>query len=132
MTTHSERAAGPVTPDGRPDVAGLTVGLLGGTGPQGRGLAMRLASVGHPVLLGSRDADRAAGAAKDVAVRALELARGCDVSVEGGGNADVAATADLLIVAVPFAAHAATLAPLVRPLAGKVVVDCVVPMAFDK
>jgi predicted amino acid dehydrogenase len=52
------------------DVSQLTVAVLGGTGPQGRGLAVRLAAVGQSVLLGSRDADRAAETAKTVAERA--------------------------------------------------------------
>ena len=52
--------------------------------------------------------------------------------VQGGANEDVAGAADLTIVAVPFAGHAATLSGLAAPLAGKVVVDCVVPMGFDE
>jgi len=115
------------------DVSRLTVGVLGGTGPQGRGLAVRLAAAGQRVLLGSRDADRASEVAVDVAQRAAGIAaEGVEVSVLGGANVDVAGASDLVIVAVPFDGHAATLADLVRPLAGKIVVDCVVPMAFDK
>jgi 8-hydroxy-5-deazaflavin:NADPH oxidoreductase len=52
--------------------------------------------------------------------------------VQGGSNVDVAGAADLVIVAVPYAGHAATLAELATPLAGKVVADCVVPMGFDE
>jgi 8-hydroxy-5-deazaflavin:NADPH oxidoreductase len=115
--------------DGRA-VEELVVGVLGGTGPQGRGLAVRLAAAGQRILLGSRDADRAAEVAKDVAQRAA--AGGAQVSVQGGSNIDVAGAADLVIVAVPFAGHAATLAELAAPLAGKTVVDCVVPMGFDE
>ncbi|MGY1722272.1 NADPH-dependent F420 reductase [Blastococcus sp. SYSU DS0533] len=118
--------------DSTVDVSRLTVGVLGGTGPQGRGLAVRLAAAGQRMLLGSRDAERAAEVAADVAERAAEAAPDVDVQVRGGSNVDVAAEADLVIVAVPFAGHAATLAELAAPLAGKVVVDCVVPMAFDK
>ncbi|MGY1828802.1 NADPH-dependent F420 reductase [Geodermatophilus sp. SYSU D01180] len=109
----------------------LVVGVLGGTGPQGRGLAVRLAAVGQRVLLGSRDADRAREVAAQVAERAA-AAGGGEVSVQGGSNLDVAGAADLVIVAVPYAGHAATLAELAAPLAGKVVVDCVVPMGFDE
>jgi 8-hydroxy-5-deazaflavin:NADPH oxidoreductase len=116
--------------DGRA-VEELVVGILGGTGPQGRGLGVRLAAAGQRVLLGSRDAERAAEVAEDVARRA-EPAAGAAVSVRGGSNADVAGAADLVVVAVPFAGHAATLAELAEPLAGKVVVDCVVPMGFDE
>ena len=121
---------GPVT-DGR-GVEELVVGILGGTGPQGRGLGVRLAAAGQRVLLGSRDADRAAEVAEDVARRAGPAAVGAAVPVRGGSNADVAGAADLVIVAVPFAGHAGTLAGLAAPLAGKVVVDCVVPMGFDE
>jgi len=111
----------------------LVVGVLGGTGPQGRGLAVRLAAAGQRVLLGSRDADRAVEVAGEVAGRArAAAAEGVEVSVTGGGNADVAGAADLVIVAVPYDGHAATLADLATPLAGKVVVDCVVPMGFDE
>ena len=116
--------------DGRA-VEDLVVGVLGGTGPQGRGLAVRLAAAGQRILLGSRDADRAAEVAGQVAERARTAAAG-EVSVQGGGNDDVAGAADLVIVAVPFAGHGGTLAGLATPLAGKVVVDCVVPMGFDE
>jgi 8-hydroxy-5-deazaflavin:NADPH oxidoreductase len=70
--------------------------------------------------------------ATQVAGRATAAAGGVDVWVQGGSNVDVAGAADLVIVAVPFAGHAATLAELATPLAGKVVVDCVVPMGFDE
>ncbi|SFU02668.1 hypothetical protein SAMN05660657_04853 [Geodermatophilus amargosae] len=112
-------------------VEDLVVGVLGGTGPQGRGLAVRLAAVGQRVLLGSRDADRAREVAEEVAGRAATVSGG-EVSVQGGSNLDVSGAADLVIVAVPYAGHAATLAELAAPLAGKVVVDCVVPMGFDE
>jgi 8-hydroxy-5-deazaflavin:NADPH oxidoreductase len=117
--------------DGRA-VEELVVGILGGTGPQGRGLGVRLAAAGQRVLLGSRDAGRASEVAADVALRAEPAAAGAAVSVQGGSNVDVAGLADLVIVAVPFAGHVATLAELAAPLAGKVVVDCVVPMGFDE
>lgn len=129
MTVHAQQ---PTVPAVLPEVSGLTVGVLGGTGPQGRGLALRLAAAGQCVLLGSREPDRAGEVAAEVAGRAVGMADGGQVSVTGGANDDVARSADLLIVAVPFAGHAATLAPLAARLAGKVVVDCVVPMAFDE
>jgi NADPH-dependent F420 reductase len=132
MAAHTP-AAPPRAGETTVDVSGLNVGVVGGTGPQGRGLAVRLATAGQRVLLGSRDADRAAEVAKEVAERAAGVAAdGVEVSVRGGSNVDVAGAADLVIVAVPYDGHAATLAGLATPLAGKVVVDCVVPMAFDK
>jgi NADPH-dependent F420 reductase len=118
--------------DGRA-VEELVVGVLGGTGPQGRGLAVRLAAAGQRVLLGSRGADRAVEVAAEVAAKARAAAAGlAEVSVQGGSNIDVAGAADLVIIAVPYAGHAATLADLATPLAGKIVIDCVVPMGFDE
>ncbi|MEV4414154.1 NADPH-dependent F420 reductase [Catellatospora sp. NPDC049609] len=108
-----------------PDVSGLTVGILGGTGDQGRGLAYRLALAGQQVLIGSRSAERAQAAAQ-------ELTELSGASVGGGENADVAARSDVLIVAVPYAGHADTLAGLADALVGKIVVDCVNPLGFDK
>ncbi|MEE6262187.1 NADPH-dependent F420 reductase [Plantactinospora sonchi] len=112
-----------------PDVSGLTVGIIGGTGDQGRGLAYRLARAGQTVLLGSRSAERA--------VHAAEELRGMpglptDVSVSGADNVEVATRSDVVVVAVPWAGHRDTLAELREPLAGKVVVDCVNPLGFDK
>jgi 8-hydroxy-5-deazaflavin:NADPH oxidoreductase len=120
------------TPRSPVDVTRLTVGVLGGTGPQGRGLAVRLAATGQPVVLGSRDGGRARAVAAEVAERARTVAADQQVLLDGGSNLEVAERADLVVVAVPYAGHADTLAPLADALAGKVVVDCVVPMAFDK
>ena len=114
-------------PSKLPDVSGLTVGILGGTGDQGRGLAYRLAVAGHPVVIGSRTTPRGRDAA-------AELARmpGVAVPVQGGENLEAATRADVVIAAVPWEGHAATLAALREPLAGKVVVDCVNPLGFDQ
>lgn len=99
-----------------------TVGILGGTGPQGRGLARRFAAAGYEVLLGSRDRDRARQAASElVAVGA----------VSGADNTDVARGCDLAVVTVPYAGHAELLQALAPPLAGKIVVNCVNPLGFD-
>jgi 8-hydroxy-5-deazaflavin:NADPH oxidoreductase len=109
-----------------PDVSQLSVGILGGTGDQGRGLAYRLGRAGHEVRIGSRSAARGEAAARELAA----LPR-CVGTVSGGTNA-YAAGADLVIIAVPWEGHAATVAALAQPLAGKVVVDCVNPLGFDK
>jgi 8-hydroxy-5-deazaflavin:NADPH oxidoreductase len=98
---------------------GLTIGILGGTGDQGKGLARRFALAGHTVLIGSRSAERAREAAESI-------------GVAGAENAAVAAQADIVIVAVPWEGHKATLESLREPLAGKIVVDCVNPLGFDK
>ena len=104
-----------------PDVSGLTIGVLGGTGEQGRGLARRLAMAGCDVILGSRDAGRA-----------QEAAAALPGNVRGMSNEDCSAAADVVIVAVPWEGHGALLESLRVPLAGKIVVDCVNPLGFDK
>jgi NADPH-dependent F420 reductase len=104
-----------------PDVSGLTIGVLGGTGEQGRGLARRFALAGCDVILGSRDAGRAQEAAAALPGR-----------VRGMSNEDCATAADVVIVAVPWDGHGALLEGLGSSLAGKVVVDCVNPLGFDK
>ncbi|MFD3455663.1 NADPH-dependent F420 reductase [Streptomyces sp. NPDC058691] len=104
-----------------PDVSGLVVGVLGGTGPQGRGLAYRLARAGQQVIIGSRAAERAQATAD-------ELGHG----VQGADNAETARRSDIVIVAVPWEGHAKTLESLREELDGKLVVDCVNPLGFDK
>jgi hypothetical protein len=102
------------------NVSTLSIGILGGTGDQGKGLARRFALAGHTVLIGSRSASRAE-----------EAAGSLDVAARGGENAAVAAEADIVIVAVPWDGHKATLESLRPQLAGKIVVDCVNPLGFD-
>jgi NADPH-dependent F420 reductase len=94
------------------------IGILGGTGDLGCGLALRLGTAGHEVCLGSRSAARG----QEVAAR-LGLAR-----VRGAANADAAREADVVIVATPHEGHAALVADLAPLLTGKVVVDAVVPL----
>ena len=103
----------------------LTLSFLGGTGPQGQGLARRFALAGYPVVLGSRDAGRAAESAA-----ALALSTGGQVT--GLDNAGAAAAGDVVIVAVPWDGHAELLSGLTAQLAGKIVIDCVNPLGFDK
>ncbi len=102
--------------------ARLAVGILGGTGDQGRGLGRRLAAAGNRVMIGSRDAGRAAAAA---------AALGSPPQVTGAPNEQVARDADLVIAAMPWEGHADLLKQLAGQLEGKIVVDCVNPMAFD-
>ncbi|MEC4017851.1 NADPH-dependent F420 reductase [Streptomyces sp. H27-D2] len=104
-----------------PDVSGLVVGVLGGTGDQGRGLAYRLAKSGQKVIIGSRSAERAQAAAGELGL-----------GVEGADNAECSRRSDIVIVAVPWEGHAKTLASLRDDLAGKLVIDCVNPLGFDK
>ena len=100
----------------------LVIGILGGTGDQGRGLARRLAMAGQSVIIGSRDAARASAAASDLGGGRL---------LAGAVNQEAAEHADVVIAAMPWEGHQDLLASLAGPLAGKIVVDCVNPMGFD-
>jgi 8-hydroxy-5-deazaflavin:NADPH oxidoreductase len=104
------------------NAAELVVGVLGGTGDQGRGLARRLAAAGNPVIIGSRSAERAAAAAAGL---------GGELAIRGMVNEDAARAADVAILAVPWEGHRELLASLASALAGKVVIDCVNPLGFD-
>jgi 8-hydroxy-5-deazaflavin:NADPH oxidoreductase len=110
------------SPPAGTDVAGLTVGVLGGTGDEGRGLARRFAAAGNPIIIGSRSAQRAADAAAGL---------GGGPGVRGMTNQDAARAADMVIVAVPWEGHRELLTALAEPLAGKIVIDCVNPLGFD-
>lgn len=101
------------------------VGILGGTGDQGRGLGVRWARAGVEVILGSRDSGRGVRVAADLRQSEPGL------SVRGGDNA-AAASAGIVVVAVPYAGHRALLQEVAPRLAGKVVVDCVNPLHFDR
>ena len=115
-------AAAEAPPEIAAQAARLAVGILGGTGDQGRGLARRLAMAGNRVIIGSRDAGRAAAAAASV---------GSPPQVTGAANEEAARAADLVIAAVPWEGHADLLARLAGVREGKIVVDCVNPIAFD-
>ena len=97
------------------------VGVLGGTGDQGRGLALRLAAAGLPVTVGSRARERAEASA-------AELGHG----IVGLDNAGCADASDILIAAIPYDGHRDLLESLHDRLVGKIVVDCVNPLGFDK
>ena len=103
-----------------PSVHGMLLAILGGTGEQGRGLARRFAMAGHPVIIGSRNHDRATAVAR-------EIGRG----VRGLANPDAAREASLVIAAVPYEGHRDLLSVLATELVGKIVVDCVNPLGFD-
>ena len=106
-------------------LSATTVAVLGGTGPQGRGLARRFAAAGLPVVIGSRSAERATETAQT-------LAEATGGEVTGADNAGAAAAGDVVIVAVPWDGHGDLLKGLATALADKIVVDCVNPLGFDK
>jgi 8-hydroxy-5-deazaflavin:NADPH oxidoreductase len=103
----------------------LTVSFIGGTGPQGRGLALRLAQAGYPIVVGSRDPGRA-----EAAVEALRQRGG--LSLRAAGNREAAERADVVFLTVPWAAHCPIVKELAPVLAARVLVDVVNPLAFDE
>jgi NADPH-dependent F420 reductase len=103
---------------------GRTIAVLGGTGPEGYGLALRWARAGESVVIGSRDAKRAQDAAAKI------KAAVADARVSGEDNVAACAAADLLVLTIPFEGHAALLKqikPAIRP--NSIVVDTTVPLA---
>jgi len=100
----------------------LTIAVLGGTGKEGSGLVLRWAESGYRVLIGSRDAARAAAKAEE-----LNAILGQDL-VRGMANEAAAADADLVVLSVPYAAHAEILASVRDVVQGKILVDVTVPL----
>ncbi|MEP3348614.1 MAG: NADPH-dependent F420 reductase [Marinomonas sp.] len=104
------------------------VAIIGGTGPQGKGLALRLALAGVSVVLGSRDATKAAETAKELVTLLAE--KDCQADITGLSMEDATKAADeLVILSVPYSGHDATLTALAPLLTDKVLVDIVVPLA---
>ncbi|HYL85360.1 MAG TPA: NADPH-dependent F420 reductase [Candidatus Angelobacter sp.] len=101
------------------------IGILGGTGPEGSGLAKRWAAAGEHIIIGSRDAQRAAESAK-----LLRAGLGSSASIDGVDNASVVAQCEVIVLTVPFAGQASLLKQL-RPAwkSGQVVIDTTVPLA---
>lgn len=98
------------------------IGIIGGTGDQGRGLAYRFATAGLDVIIGSRDAERA-----------REIASSFNIpNLTGATNEMVADECGIVIIAVPWAGHEAIIKSLEPRLYGKIVVDCVNPLGFDE
>lgn len=102
------------------------IAVIGGTGHEGSGLAARFAHSGFPVMIGSRDAARA----QDKAAQ-LNAHVGSD-RISGADNHGAAASADIVILAVPYAGQRATALDLRDQLAGKIVIDATVPLMPPK
>ncbi len=108
-----------------------TIAILGGTGELGTGLARRWVQAGYAVIIGSRAIARAETAAKEL--RSVMAARGVrDVVVQAMENSAAAATADLVVITVPFGHQASTLEQLRDGLAGKILIDVTVPLVPPK
>lgn len=107
------------------NVAPGVIAVLGGTGHLGSALARRWARAGHALVLGSRDAQRAADAAAGLSTE-------CGVAIRGLSNRDAAAAAEIVVVAVPYASQQAVLEDIRPVVAGKLVVDTTVPLVPPK
>lgn len=103
-----------------------TIGFIGGTGPEGVGLAIRFARAGDVVLIGSRSEERANEAVAKV------LAEVPEAQIVGVPNLQVAEDSEVIFLTVPFTAHHSTLEELEEAIGDKVLVDVVVPMEFGE
>ena len=103
----------------------MTLAIIGGTGPEGSGLALRWARAGETIIIGSRKAERATVAATKISA---EIGPGAMIT--GADNAAACASAEVVVLTVPFEAHAGTL-KLLKPSfrAGQILVDTTVPLA---
>lgn len=104
----------------------LEIGVIGGTGAQGKGLAYRFALAGHKVLIGSRSPESAQKTADEINDR-LGI-----TAAKGLGNLDAAARSEVVQVAVPWDGHEEAVTALAPGLAGKIAISCVNPLGFDK
>ena len=105
-----------------------TIAVLGGTGKEGRGLAIRWAHAGYKVIIGSRDPDRAVAAAAEL--NAL-LGTPDRPIARGLGNVDAARECDIAVLSVPYEAHAATLTSIKEAVQNKLLIDVTAPLDPD-
>ena len=103
-----------------------TIAVLGGTGKEGGGLALRWAHKGHKVIIGSRTAERA----QDAAAQRNEVLGGDRIT--GAANLDAAAQGEIIVLAVPYAAQQSTVQEVASALEGKILIDVTVPLVPPK
>lgn len=104
----------------------FTIGILGGTGQQGSALALRWAKAGHRIILGSRDAAKAAAAAQTM----KQVLANADIS--DGSNREAAEISEVVVLTVPYAVQRATVEQVRKALIGKILVDATVPLMPPK
>jgi NADPH-dependent F420 reductase len=102
------------------------IAVLGGTGAQGSGLALRLAAAGHTVTIGSRSADKASAAAAELSAK-LD-----GKSIVGDDNRQAAAAAEVVMLTVPYAVQKTTVDEVIDEIAGKILIDATVPLVPPK
>jgi NADPH-dependent F420 reductase len=103
----------------------MRIAVVGGTGKEGSGMALRWAHAGHTVFVGSRDEARAQAAA-------VELSKEAGRTIQGGSNAQAIEASEIVVLSVPYTAHASTLEGLKTALAGRVLIDITVPLQPPK
>ena len=106
----------------------MRIGLVGGTGREGRGLAVRWARAGHTVAIGSRDEVRARERARELSQELAAEGTAPAGAIVGGDNAWAIDGADAVVLSVPYAAHSETLQALAKGLSGRLVIDITVPL----
>lgn len=103
-----------------------TISILGGTGHEGSGLGLRWAKAGHSIIIGSRAKEKAEAAAAELNAKlGANGARGME-------NAAAAREGEIVVLAVPYSAHAATIESVKEAAQGKILVDVTVPLAPPK
>ena len=103
----------------------MRIGIVGGTGREGKGIGLRLARSGHEVFIGSRSSERGQE-------KAAEFSEAFSVSIQGGNNAEACEHGELIILTVPYNAHKDTLSGLKDASEGKILVDITVPIKPPK
>ncbi|MBH74294.1 MAG: NADPH-dependent F420 reductase [Dehalococcoidia bacterium] len=102
------------------------IGIIGGTGPEGQGLALRLGLAGFPIIIGSRNPEKGTAAIEKLLSIAPDLSLSCK------DNLSTAEQSDIVVISVPFEAHQPTLEAIKSHLVGKIVINVVVPLTFNK
>lgn len=110
-----------------PDELLIRIAIIGGTGKEGKGLAFRWAKAGYKIIIGSRDAQKAATTAEE-----LKTLLSADTPIEGADRFSAAQQADIVVLTVPYAAHRETLETIKDALKGKILVDVTVPLVPPK
>ena len=104
------------------------ISIIGGTGPEGKGLGLRLAMAGEKVFIGSREEPKG----QEVAQQIKEIEGVRNITVEGGSNFNAAKMGDIIIISTPYSGHKQTLMDYASLLKDKIIIDVVVPLSFSK
>ena len=105
----------------------MNIAIIGGTGKEGKGLAYRWAKVGHQVIIGSREQEKALRIAEELNTAYPEI-----TPVMGEQNPTAARNAEIVVITVPYSAHLAILESIKESVQGKIVIDVTVPLVPPK